>query len=211
MPIGPFVRRLFGPYERQVTDAYRRMFVDLDDWTARIGSWMPHAERILEVGCGEGAMTERLAKRYPHAEITAIDITPRLGRLYSGDRRRVTFQQATIEEIATERPGAFDLIVLSDVIHHVPPSLRTSLLQGIRGALTPGGTFIFKEWIRTGTPIHWLCEASDRFLTGDTVSYLDAAEVRALLDGVFGSTAVRETRLVRPWKNNVAMLLKPAN
>ena len=40
--------------------------------------------RILEVGCGEGAVSERLAALYPNAEITAIDITPNVGRLYAG-------------------------------------------------------------------------------------------------------------------------------
>jgi len=54
---GPLIRRLFGPYERGLTEAYRRIFVDLDDFAHHLRSWVPEAKKILEVGCGEGAMT----------------------------------------------------------------------------------------------------------------------------------------------------------
>jgi len=29
---GPLIRRLFGPYEREITEAYRRLFIDLDEF-----------------------------------------------------------------------------------------------------------------------------------------------------------------------------------
>jgi trans-aconitate methyltransferase len=38
--------------------------------------WCPHPKRILEVGCGEGSMTERLVVAFPGATLTPIDITP---------------------------------------------------------------------------------------------------------------------------------------
>jgi hypothetical protein len=37
---GPLIRRLFGPYERQVAEAYKRLFVDLDDFADRSGRWL---------------------------------------------------------------------------------------------------------------------------------------------------------------------------
>ena len=207
MPLGPAVRRMFGPYETQVAELWRALFIDLDAWTDRISLWMPDPKRILEVGCGEGAMTERLAQRFPGAHITAIDVTPRLGRLFRGDAERVTFLQTPVEDIALASPNEFDLIILSDVLHHVPPPARGPLLAAIRDALAPGGVFAFKEWTRARTPIHWLCEASDRFLTGDDVSYLDAPEAKALLATYFGPGAIRAEAQVAPWSNNRALLL----
>ncbi len=65
MPIGPIIRRCFGPMERPVTNAYRACFVNLDRLTRLIAEVAPGGASVLEVGCGEGAMLERLAKRSP--------------------------------------------------------------------------------------------------------------------------------------------------
>ena len=210
MALGSLVRNLFGPYERHVADAYRAIFIDLDAWIEIIARWAPAPTRILEVGCGEGAMTERLARRFPDARVTAIDVTPRLGRLYCGDRTRVRFIETPVERIAAAEPHAFDLVILSDVIHHVPSAARSSLLRGVADALASGGAFIFKDWMRSRAPIHWMCEASDRYLTGDDVSYLNEAEARVLIAATFGAEAVQDAQTVRPWANNAAMLLRAA-
>ncbi len=84
MRLGPQIRRLFGPYERQVAEAYKRVFIDLDDFAGRLRLWVPHPARILEVGCGEGAMMERLATIYTR-------------RNHHRDRYR--------EILASQRPG----------------------------------------------------------------------------------------------------------
>lgn len=207
MPLGPFVRHLFGRYEHRITALYRSAFIDLDAYAERIGAWVPHARRILEVGCGEGAVTERLAQLYPYAEILGIDITPAIGRLYREATGHVSFREATVQAVATERPGAFDLVILSDVVHHVPPQLREEILAAVRTCVAPGGLFLFKDWERTSTPIHWLCHAADRWLTGDRVSYLSKSQAEALLLRAFGRPAEAEA-WVRPWRNNFALLTR---
>lgn len=208
MPIGPAVRRAFGRYEPQVAEAWRAIFFDLDRFADLIQARVPHAARILEVGCGEGAMTQRLASRYPDAELLAIDITPRVGRLFQGDTRRVSFRQVDAQTVARERGSAFDLIVMSDVLHHVPPAGREPLLVSIEQLLASGGTFVLKDWMRAGTPIHWLCAASDVFLTGDRVSYVKAPELRRLLEGPFGRGSVVAQTAVPPWTNNQVFLVR---
>ena len=211
MPIGSAVRRLFGPYEHWVAEAYRRIFIDLDDFADLMKSWVPHAERILEVGCGEGAMTERLVRIYPNASVTAIDITPKLGRLYRGPAANVTFLQETVETVAARKPAFFDLIAMSDVLHHVPLNARQTLMKAIEQAMTPNGNLIVKDWLITNHPIHWACESSDRFLTGDEVSFFTMDSIHALLTEVFAPQNIRQTRTVRPWKNNVAALVQRSN
>lgn len=209
MPIGPAVRRAFGPFEHRITEAYRAIFVDLDDYVAAVRSWVPHAVDILEVGCGEGAVTERLAAAYPHARITAIDITDRIGRLYRGPSDRVQFRQCTVQEIAAECPGRFDMAMIADVVHHVPVPLRKGLLDAARVALAPGGSLVFKEWERRPNLIHWMCHASDRWLTGDRVSFMSRDEGRELLSGSFGEAALVDERRVAPWRNNIMTLVRP--
>jgi len=208
MPLGPAVRRLFGRHEHRVAELYRSIFVDIDAYARQIGDWVPAARRILEVGCGEGAVTERLAPLYPDAEILAIDITPRVGRLFRGRRDRVTFAEVTVQQVAAEQPGAFDLVILSDVLHHVPTTMRGALLAAVRATVAPGGYLIFKDWERTAAPIHWLCHAGDRWLTGDRVRYLRRREAEAMLADAFGRSAVVAQARVRPWRNNFAMLAR---
>ena len=207
MPIGPVVRRMFGRHEHIIAALYRSVFIDLDDFAERIGAWVPKAQRILEVGCGEGAVTERLAQLYPEADILAIDIMPAVGRLYRGPRDRVTFRETTVQEVAAEQPGAFDLVILSDVVHHVPLPLREAIIAAVRTCVAPGGLFLFKDWKRTATPIHWLCHAGDRWLTGDRVSYLTKPQAEAMLMRAFGRRAEAEA-WVRPWRNNFALLTR---
>jgi 2-polyprenyl-3-methyl-5-hydroxy-6-metoxy-1,4-benzoquinol methylase len=206
---GPLIRKLFGPYEHGVAEAYRRIFIDLDDFAKVTRCWVPDANRILEVGCGEGAMTERIVRTYPNAIVTSIDITPNVGRLYRGPKERVTFRQETIEALAAREPATYDLVILADVMHHVPREIRDSLMAAIRQALAPSGSLVLKDWIVSKGPIHWLCDSSDRYLTGDDVSYFTPESLRTLVAQTFGNPAIRKSGTIRPWGNNVALLVRP--
>ena len=139
MPIGPLVRRAFGRHERVVTDAYRALFVCLDDLPASLPAGSDPA-RILEIGCGEGALTTRLAARYPDARIVGIDPSDRAGRLFEGDTRRVTFHSHTLDGYVRRDPEPFDMILLFDVLHHVPVPERIPLLRTAGAALADGGS-----------------------------------------------------------------------
>jgi 2-polyprenyl-3-methyl-5-hydroxy-6-metoxy-1,4-benzoquinol methylase len=208
--IGGAIRRLFGPYERQISERYRSIYVDVDAYVASLRAWVPDPRRVLEVGCGEGAVSERLVAHYPNAEVTAIDITPNVGRLYAGPRGRVRFAEMTIEAFAAQEQGKFDLIVLADVIHHVPPgSSRQSILETIKSLLAGDGHLAFKEWERTRTPIHWLGYLSDRWITGDRISYMNGEEIRTQLRHTFGPGSIRAEARVPPWRNNISLLVRP--
>jgi 2-polyprenyl-3-methyl-5-hydroxy-6-metoxy-1,4-benzoquinol methylase len=209
MKMGPFIRKMFGPYERGISEAYRSIYIDIDAFVELMRQWKPSANRILEVGCGEGAVTQRLNTIYPDAKITAIDITPRVGRLYRGLRDNVRFIRCGVQEIAATESGQYDLVVLSDVLHHVPRELRQELLDAIRTALAPKGTLVFKDWQRNRAPIHWLCYASDRWLTGDRISYMTRTEMRERLVLAFGEAALVAEARIAPWWNNIATLVRP--
>ncbi len=209
MSVGIKIRGLFGPFERPISAAYRAMYIDLQAFVATAKAWCPAAANLLEIGCGEGQVTERLRLAYPSARITAIDITSRLGRLYRGARERVRFAQCSVQDIAAQERGGFDLVILSDVMHHVPLQIRQGLLDATKLALAPGGDLVFKDWERTHTPIHWMCHASDRWLTGDRVAYMNRGEMRELLACSFSAEALIEEARIRPWRNNLAILVRP--
>src|SRR4051794_5699342 len=118
MAIGPIVRRIFGPYEKQVASAYRGIFINLDDLASTIYQWSPRPTNILEVGCGEGAMTEFLVRTFPAVPVVALDPSPKIGRLYQGDRKNVAFFQGELTSYIILQKQQFELIILSDVLHH---------------------------------------------------------------------------------------------
>lgn len=206
--IGRTVRRAFGPYEHRVAELYRGMFIDLEDLADCIRDWASPTA-ILEVGCGEGALAERLARDFPQASYTGIDIIPHLGRLYHGPvSDRVRFRRITAEDLAEAEPGAYDLVVINDVLHHVPAPARNSLMAAARKLLAPGGRLVFKDWLRKPTPIHAAVYVADVHIGGDRdVSYMPMATQREMIAAAFGEGAILGERPIRPWRQNWAFLV----
>ena len=205
MAIGGNARRMFGRHERLISNLWRGMFFSVGHWTRTIGSWVSQPQRVLELGCGEGCSTILLAAAYPDAVIDAVDIAPHIGRLYQAPPERVRFRVIAAEDLAKECPAAYDLIVVSDVLHHIPQGARLSFLMAVRTLLAPGGVLAFKDWHRNRSPIYYLGYASDRWLTGDRIAYLTRTEARDLLTGIFGPDCVCAEETIAPWFNNYAL------
>ena len=205
--IGRTVRRAFGPYERQVSELYRRFFIDLEDLAKCIHGWVT-PKTILEIGCGEGALAERLVRDFPDMHYTGIDIIPYLGRMYEGPKDRVTFHQITAEDLAKTQSSKFDLIVINDVMHHVPDDLRVGILDAARDMLAPDGRLIFKDWVRRPSLAHVAVYVADVYIGGDKgVQYMSRDEQYKLLTKCFGEKSILSERPIAPWKQNLAFLI----
>lgn len=94
--------------------------------------------RVLDVGCGNGLLLERLADAYRVR--VGVDISrPRsLGHL---TRQGIRFHRLDLESQRLPYPaGYFDLVIALDVIEHVFDPLK--FLSGIHRALAPGGRLV---------------------------------------------------------------------
>ena len=209
MGIGPRLRRSFGRHERVVAGAYRSLFVDLDALAASIARHVPSAASILEIGCGDGAVTERLAATYPTARVTAIDISESPGRLFQGDRTRVRFERRELESVAASAPQSYDLVVLADVLHHVPRNQRRSLLENAVRTMTASGSLVLKEWVRLPTLPYAMGYLSDRFITGDRVHYESEADLCRLVEQASPHARIAGRFHVPPWRSNLTLLIRP--
>ncbi|HSA45614.1 MAG TPA: class I SAM-dependent methyltransferase [Candidatus Competibacteraceae bacterium] len=207
MAIGPFIRQLLGPFEKPASELYRAIFVDLSALARQIKDNVP-AENILEIGCGEGALIERLANIYPQAHLAGIDITPRVGRMFQGDFNQVIFQQKFVKEFVAQNKSCFDLVVISDVLHHIPWGMHQEFLTDSAKALKPGGCLVLKDWESRSTPIHLLCYLADRYITGDQVQYKTLDQLRILTKMVFGEECIKKEVRVRPWSNNIVFFVQ---
>ncbi|MEO8265307.1 MAG: class I SAM-dependent methyltransferase [Ilumatobacteraceae bacterium] len=207
MTIGSSVRRLLGPrLERAAADRYRKLFVDLDALASTI-SGLGSFTTVIEVGCGEGALLARLMDALdPNASALGIDIAPNPGHGYTGRNRNVEFRQAAVAEVVADGLR-FDLVVVSDVLHHIPPADRRDFLESCRELLTPKGTIVIKEWVRRRNVAHLAAWGSDRFVSGDKgVAFFSEAELRGVFTDVFRAEgAPLITTHTRPHWNNVVM------
>lgn len=205
--IGPWLRRRLGTLERPAVEIYRRAFIDLDALVAWIRAQIPTPAKFLEIGCGEGALVERLARAYPYANVTAIDIGSQPGRLCTVKEPRIRFSQMTAAALRVEEAGAYSLVILCDVLHHVPRQEREKLLSDAAALVAPGGSLVCKEWVRQNTLAYLMGYLADRFITGDHVHYMSEPELSALARQVFGPHSIRAQFRVRPWDCNLALLI----
>lgn len=207
MSLGPRVRKLLGPLEPRVAALYRGVFFDVGALARAVAEWATPA-LVLEIGCGDGALTERLAARWPSARITGIDISASPGRLFQGDRTRVEFRRQTAQDCAASEPRTYDLVIVCDVLHHVPAGEHRAFMAAAAEALAPGGRLVVKDWDRRpplGRALAWI---SDRLISGSQVRFLDAVSLKALVAGALGSTSVERELRLPPWPNNVAFFAR---
>ena len=101
-------------------------------------SFVPEA-RVLEVGCGTGVLTRRLA-RWPNVgEVVGADLYPLLlskARQLAADLPNVTFQEADARSLPFE-DDAFDAVLFDSALSHIPAPER-AVAEAFR-VLRPGG------------------------------------------------------------------------
>jgi SAM-dependent methyltransferase len=111
--------------------------------------------QALDVGCGNGALTLRLAQKYPSARVTGLDFWGRnwdysqriceKNASIAGVAERVVFQKASASALPFE-DGSFDLAVSNLTFHEVSdtPDKRLVLREALR-VVRPGGKFAFQD------------------------------------------------------------------
>lgn len=104
---------------------------------------------ILDVGCGGGILAESLARK--GGQVTGIDIASRVlatARLHLHESGlEVDYRQTTVEDLAAESAGAFDVVTCMEMLEHVPDP--PSIIRSIGALLKPGGQAFFSTLNRT--------------------------------------------------------------
>lgn len=117
--------------------------------------------RVLELGAGVGTLTELLAGHLsPAGSLVAVDLSPKSVEVA---RKRLT-DYNNVELIAgdallVELPGTFDVIVLPDVIEHIPLETHSALFSRVSSSLRDTGFVLVHypnphhlEWVRRQRP-----------------------------------------------------------
>ena len=113
----------------------------------------PNADRklkILDIAAGHGLFGIGFAKHNPQAEITAVDWKPVL------EVAKENAQRAGVAERYNTIPGSafdvdfgsgYDIILLTNFLHHFDPPTNETLLRKVHAALADGGRAVTLEFV----------------------------------------------------------------
>jgi arsenite methyltransferase len=133
----------------------RGKFLEWDDILDRLH--LRGDERVLDMGCGRGAVLTAVARRLATGRVTGVDIWSTHDQ--SGNAREVTVRNASLEGVrdrvdietgdmrALPFPDAtFDLVVSSLAIHNIRSNAdrRQAVAEGFR-VLKPGGRMVIAD------------------------------------------------------------------
>jgi phosphoethanolamine N-methyltransferase len=118
-----------------------------------LGGVQVNGRKVLDVGCGLGAIDVLLSQTYGAASVVGIDIEQPLV-----DHARCRIESAGLAEsvrIEYVEPGplpfdngSFDMVFSKDSIIHIPD--KAAFYAEVLRVLTPGGVFVGSDWLRGG-------------------------------------------------------------
>lgn len=116
------------------------------------GSRLPLADAdIIELGCGSAIQTLSIAKAFPGARITAMEVDTVQNKLNAAldAPPNVRFVACGAQAIAAANASA-DVVMMFKSLHHVPNDLLDTALREIRRVLRPGGLAWISEPVFAG-------------------------------------------------------------
>jgi 2-polyprenyl-6-hydroxyphenyl methylase/3-demethylubiquinone-9 3-methyltransferase len=100
-------------------------------------------QRLVDVGCGGGILTEGLAKN--GADATGIDLSEELidiAELHSLESGvKAHYRKISAEALAEEQPESFDHVTCMEMLEHVPDPV--SIVSACAKMVKPGGMVFF--------------------------------------------------------------------
>jgi ubiquinone/menaquinone biosynthesis C-methylase UbiE len=106
----PVVRRLMGRFQSDLDDLFERAAPD----------------SVLDVGCGEGVLTERWASQLGSGRVLGIDLDdPKLAAEWAGRQRENLSFRAVAPGAMPFEENEFDLAAAIEVLEHVPDPAQT--------------------------------------------------------------------------------------
>jgi trans-aconitate methyltransferase len=180
------------------------------DWFERL----PIEGRVLELGCGTGLWTQRLARRAQH--VYAVDVAPEMLERAQARLSGIDHVSFELADLYRWRPtSAYDVVFSSFVLSHVPPHMAPRFWHVVSSSLADGGMVVFvddapsrrdvEHWVAGGIAQRTLDDGTqyrivkilptpDELLDTMAAHGLEEANVTVLGDAFLGGVACRGPR-----------------
>jgi SAM-dependent methyltransferase len=158
---------------------------------------LPEGPRVLDAGCGTGAVLQALA---PRVRAVGVDLAPLAIRLC---RRRGLASTAVGSALRLPfAEGSFDAVVSCDVLCHKGVTDRPAAVREMARVLRPGGVLIMNlpayPWLLSS---HDLAVANDRrFSRGEVLSLVRQAGLRPVRATHWNSVLFPPIAAIRLWR-----------
>ena len=98
--------------------------------------------RVLDVGCGGGILSEAMARA--GARVLGIDLSQAVldvAELHALEgKAAVQYRAIAAQELAQERPAAFDLLTCMELLEHLPDP--AAMMKSLAALVRPGGDIV---------------------------------------------------------------------
>ena len=113
-------------------------------------------DRVLDLGCGDGRLSEVVLAARPGAAVVAVDFSPTMldevTERFAGRSAVEVVAHDLADPLPPSLAGPFDAVVSGFAIHHLTHERKQALFTEVFGVLRPGGVFANLEHVASPTP-----------------------------------------------------------
>jgi len=213
MSVGKVVRIILGDQFKTIGRLYRSLFVNLRQVSISISPYIPINSLVLDIGGGDGEPINYLLSLREDLNVIIIDPSNSIGgfieEIYSS--RVQLLPGVSIVEYLKFASQIPDVILISDVIHHIPINSRNVFFSELKEMVVNSKKnikLIIKD-IEPGSFRSNLSLFSDRCISGDqNVSLIKCIDLKTTLYTLFeNSISINDTNLFEVDKPNYAFVM----